>query len=332
MEERVARALEREQAEALGRRDAEVHDFDAIVGESRELRDALGRLSRIIPRDGVTVMVTGETGTGKELVARAVHFNGPRRKGPFVELNCAALPATLLEAELFGYEPGAFTDARTAKPGLFESADGGTLFLDEIGDLAPDLQVKLLKVLEDRTVRRLGSVNSRQIDLRLVAATHVDLAEAVREGRFRQDLFYRLNVIPIHLPPLRDRGSDVVLLGRHFARATAERHGLDVPDIGPDVTARLRSYHWPGNVRELRNAIERAVLLGDGDIDVADLALGEIGAQPPTTGPIPFPAPLAEIERAAARAALDQTEGNKSAAAELLGISRTRLYRLLDDV
>jgi len=331
MEERVARARERHQAAELRLGEAERYDFEAIVGESRKLRDALARLSRIIPRDGVTVMVTGETGTGKELVARAVHFNGPRRSGPFVEINCAALPATLLEAELFGYEQGAFTDARTAKPGLFESADGGTLFLDEIGDLAPELQVKLLKVLENRTVRRLGSVNSRQIDIRLVAATHVDLAKAVRENRFREDLFYRLNVIPIHLPPLRDRGDDVLLLARHFAQVTAARHDLAVPDIGRSASSRLRSYHWPGNVRELRNAVERAVLLGDGGVEVEDLALGRVGAHARSDGPLPFPAPLAEIERAAARAALAHTEGNKSAAADVLGISRTRLYRLLDD-
>jgi transcriptional regulator with PAS, ATPase and Fis domain len=279
----------------------------------------------------VTVLITGETGTGKELVAQALHYNGPRGAGPFVEVNCAALPASLLEAELFGYEKGAFTDARTAKPGLFEAAHGGTLFLDEVGDLAPDLQVKLLKVLEDRKIRRLGSVRTRDVDIRLVAATHVDLVAAVREGTFREDLYYRLNVIPVHLPPLRERADDVVLLARHFVRATAERHGLDAPDLLPPVASRLRAYDWPGNVRELRNAIERAVLLGDRRLSAEDLALGELGTPAMSAGPIPFPATLAEIERAAASAALERESGNKSAAAQLLGISRTRLYRLLDD-
>lgn len=331
LEERVERAEERVRRDELGRSEADHYDFDAIVGESAELHRALRRVSKVIPRTGVTVLVTGETGTGKELVARALHFNGERRVGPFVEVNCAALPATLLEAELFGYEKGAFTDARTAKPGLFEAAHGGTLFLDEIGDLALDMQVKLLKVLEDRRVRRLGSVESRDVEFRLVAATHVNLADAVREGRFRQDLFYRLNVIPVHLPALRERGDDVLLLARHFAAATADRHGLPTPEIRPDLVGRLRAYDWPGNVRELRNAIERAVLLGDGRVHVDDLDLGTARAEGTASGPLPFPAPLAEIERAAARAALERMEGNKSAAAELLSISRTRLYRLLDD-
>lgn len=332
MEERVQQARAREEAATLRRSEARHYDFDAIVGDSPGVRSALERLSRIIPRDGVTVLITGETGTGKELAAQALHYNGPRSAGPFVEVNCAALPASLLEAELFGYEKGAFTDARTAKPGLFEAAHGGTLFLDEVGDLAVDLQVKLLKVLEDRTVRRLGSVKSRPVDFRLVAATHVDLAAAVREGRFRQDLFFRLNVIPVHLPPLRERGDDVLVLARHFVEATARRYDLPPPSLARNIQGELRSYAWPGNVRELRNAMERAVLLGDGVVRSHDLGLGRFDAAPVNTGagPLPFPAPLAEIERAAAVAALEHTDGNKSAAADLLGISRTRLYRLLD--
>ena len=329
-EERAERAREAERSEAVRRAEAERYAFDGIIGESPGLKEALARVARIIPRDGVTVLITGETGTGKELVAQALHYNGPRSAGPFVEVNCAALPASLLEAELFGYEKGAFTDARTAKPGLFEAAHGGTLFLDEVGDLAPDLQVKLLKVLEDRKIRRLGSVRSRDVDIRLVAATHVDLVQAVREGTFREDLYYRLNVIPVHLPPLRERADDVLLLARHFVRTTAERYDLEEPDLPRAVTSRLRAYDWPGNVRELRNAVERAVLLGDRELRVDDLALGAFGTPDRSSGPIPFPATLAEIERAAARAALEQESGNKSAAAQLLGISRTRLYRLLD--
>ncbi|NNK63108.1 MAG: sigma 54-interacting transcriptional regulator, partial [Gemmatimonadetes bacterium] len=207
----------------------------------------------------------------------------------------------------------------------------GTLFLDEVGDLAPDLQVKLLKVLEDRRIRRLGSVRSRDVDIRLVAATHVDLVAAVRDGSFREDLYYRLNVIPVHLPPLRERAGDVLLLARHFVRATAERYGLDEPELPPAVASRLRAYDWPGNVRELRNAVERAVLLGDRRLRADDLALGGLGIPGGQAGPLPFPATLEEIERAAAHAALERESGNKSAAAQLLGISRTRLYRLLDD-
>lgn len=330
LEEQVERWREVQGSERLRRDEAQRYSFDGIVGESRSLKEALARVARIMPRDGVTVLVTGETGTGKELIAQALHFHGPRSAGPFVEVNCAALPASLLEAELFGYEKGAFTDARTAKPGLFESAHRGTLFLDEVGELPLDLQVKLLKVLEDRRTRRLGSVQSRDIDVRLVTATHVDLAAAVQEGAFREDLFFRLNVIPVHLPPLRDRGDDVLLLARHFVSVTAEQYGMEVTEIPSAVASDLRAYDWPGNVRELRNAIERAVLLGDGKMHVDDLALGSFRQNPSTSGPIPFPASLADIERAAARAALEHRAGNKSAAAELLGISRTRLYRLLD--
>ena len=331
LEERAERAREAESSAALRRAEVQQYAFDGIIGDSPGLKEALARVARIIPRDGVTVLITGETGTGKELVAQALHYNGPRGAGPFVEVNCAALPASLLEAELFGYEKGAFTDARTAKPGLFEAADGGTLFLDEVGDLAPDLQVKLLKVLEDRRIRRLGSVRSRDVDIRLVAATHVDLVAAVRDGSFREDLYYRLNVIPVHLPPLRERAGDVLLLARHFVRATAERYGLDEPELPPAVASRLRAYDWPGNVRELRNAVERAVLLGDRRLRADDLALGGLGIPGGQAGPLPFPATLEEIERAAAHAALERESGNKSAAAQLLGISRTRLYRLLDD-
>ena len=304
------------------------YDFSRMVGDSPNLHAVLERAARIIPHASATVLITGETGTGKEVLARAIHFNGPRAAAPFVEINCTAVPATLLEAELFGYEPGAFTDARTRKPGLFEAADGGTLFLDEIGDLTLELQAKLLKVLEEKQVRRLGSLRTLRVDLRILAATHVDLATAVRDGRFRQDLYYRLNVVPLHLPALRDRHDDVIRLAEHFLGEFAAEYGIANPGLSPSVRLAILGHAWPGNVRELRNAIERALLLGSGPLDPADLF--PAGLTPHAgTSPIPFPATLDQIATTAARAMVERFEGNKSAAAEALGISRSRLYRLL---
>ncbi len=307
-------------------------DFSRIVGGSRAVREALARASRIIPRGAATVLLTGETGTGKELLAQAIHYNGPRRQGPFVELNCSAIPPTLLESELFGHERGAFTDARRAKPGLFELADGGTLFLDEIGELPFELQGKLLKVLEDKRIRRVGGTRTLEVDIRIIAATNRDLAAEVRAGGFREDLYYRLCVIPIDLPPLRERGEDILLLARHFIETLAEAYDLPRPDLVPAVKDRLLTHAWPGNVRELRNAIERALLLSEGaELRAEDLFLESGPALVAVTGDavLPFPASLDEIELAAVRAMLDRTDGNKSAAARRLGISRSRLHRAL---
>ncbi len=326
--ERVARLRERDRAQALAARERQEYDFSRMVGESEALRVALERAARVIPRTAATVLITGETGTGKELLAQAIHYNGPRAEQPFVEVNCTALPATLLEAELFGYERGAFTDARAAKPGLFEAAHGGTLLLDEIGDVPLELQVKLLKVLEDRQVRRLGSLRSTAVDVRIIAATHIDLPEAVREGSFREDLYYRLNVIPIHLPPLRERGDDVLRLADHFVARFAGDYDLPAPILGPGLRAALMAHPWRGNIRELRNAIERAVVLGEGQVRREDLFPGTIEAA--GNGTLPFPASMDVIEEAAARAMLERCGGNKTAAADALGISRTRLYRLLE--
>ncbi len=336
LEEEVAERARRREARAAGGRlaaaERQTFDFGRIIGQSPQIRAALDRASRIIPRAQATVLITGETGTGKELMAQAVHYNGPRASQPFVELNCNAIPPTLLESELFGHERGAFTDARTAKPGLFEAADGGTLFLDEIGDLPLTLQGKILKALEEKQVRRVGAGRPKTVDVRIIAATHVDLAAAVARGEFREDLFYRLSVIPIHLPPLRDRGEDVVLIAEHFLRTLSQQYGLPTPGIGPELRRSLLMHSWPGNVRELRNSLERALLLSDGHLDPADLfpqapvARGGGGGD----GAIPFPATLAEIERSAATAMLERFEGNKSAAADALGISRSRLYRLLE--
>ena len=217
--------------------------------------------------DGPAVLVLGETGTGKEVVARALHFAGPRRDKPFVELNCAALPAQLLESELFGHERGAFTDARERKLGMVETAEGGTLFLDEIGDMDIALQAKLLKLLEEKTLRRLGSVREQRVDVRIVAATHRPLEALVREGRFRADLYFRLGVVQLRLPPLRERGADILLLARHFLQHHATRYGKPAPLLDPLAEAVLLNYSWPGNVRELRNMIEQAVLLNNGRLD-----------------------------------------------------------------
>jgi DNA-binding NtrC family response regulator len=329
MMERARRREAREAGARLAASERTAFDFGRIIGRSPQLRAALDRAARIIPRDRATVLITGETGTGKELLAQAIHYNGPRAAAPFVELNCAAVPAGLLETELFGHERGAFTDARTAKPGLFEAADGGTLFLDEIGELPLTLQGKILKALEEKEVRRVGAIRGRVVDVRIVAATHVDLTAAVARREFREDLFYRLNVIPLHLPPLRERGEDVVLIAEHFLRSLAALYDLEAPAIGPELRRALVAHTWPGNVRELRNGLERALLLGDGGLDPADL-FPTAPAPAGESGTIPFPASLAEIERAAATAMLERFDGNKSAAADALGISRSRLYRLLD--
>ena len=304
--------------------------FEAILGTSAALRSTLDQGARIAPLRDLSVLIGGETGTGKELLARALHYGSPRAGSPFVEVNCAAIPANLLESELFGHEPGAFTGAVAAKPGLFEIAHGGTLFLDEIGSLPLELQPKLLRALETRSIRRVGGQQPRQVDVRVVAASHVDLGQAVRRGEFREDLYYRLNVVQLVLPPLRDREGDVEVLARTFVERIASAYGLPVPDLGGDARAALRAHRWPGNVRELRNVLERAVVLSPpGTLRLGPLEELRAGRQP-ETGVLPFPAPLAEIVRTAAQSMLDLTGGNKSEAARRLGISRPRLQRLLD--
>lgn len=329
IEEHAERCARAARAQQLARDERAEFSFDQIIGRSDRLREALDRAARVIPQGSATVLIRGETGTGKDLLAQAIHYHGPRAAQPFVEVNCAALPPNLLEAELFGYERGAFTDARVAKAGLFETAHRGTLFLDEIGDLAPELQGKLLRVLEKKRVRRLGSVRDSDVDVRIIAASHVDLAAQVRERRFREDLFYRLNVIPLLLPALRERGDDVFLLAEHFAEHFAREYGVPRPVLTPAVRRALATHAWPGNVRELRNSMERATLLGGGTLRDDDLFPGGISGVPPAAGQLPFPATLDEIQRAAAHAMLHACGGNKSRAAERLGVSRKGLYTLL---
>jgi len=255
------KALQRENL--LLRREIERHyDFSHIIGESPEIKKIINEVKKIASAKS-NVLLLGETGTGKELIARAIHYSSPRAERPFIPINCSAIPENLLESELFGHVRGAFTGAVTSKKGLFEEANGGTVFLDEIGDLSPSLQAKLLRVLEDQEIRPIGSNQSTKVDIRFISATNKDLAGLVKEGRFREDLYYRINVITIHLPALRERGNDVELLARFFMQKYSKEHGRDVNKIDNEALKLLKSYHWPGNIRELQNIIERAVLISE---------------------------------------------------------------------
>jgi DNA-binding NtrC family response regulator len=328
----LSAAVERRRAArdraALATLEGQAHAFREIVGASPALRSTLERAARILAFADATVLITGETGTGKELLARALHYGGRRAAAPFVELNCAALPATLLESELFGHERGAYTDARTAKPGLFEVASGGTLFLDEIDSLAVELQSKLLRALDQKEVRRLGATASRVIDVRIIAATNASLARALQARQFREDLFYRLNVVTLELPPLRARGDDVLLLTDHFVRRFCAHYGIAEPPLSAETRRALQTHAWPGNIRELRNVVERTLLLSpSGEFRLEGFTTVTSAASAATD--LPFPTTLAELQRAAAHAMLALTGGNRSEAARRLGVSRSRLQRLL---
>jgi transcriptional regulator with GAF, ATPase, and Fis domain len=283
-----------------------------------------------------TALITGESGTGKELVARAIHHASPRADGPFVAVNCAALPDTLLESELFGHERGAFTGADRRKPGRFELAAGGTLFLDEIGDLSGAVQVKLLRVLQEREFQRVGGTATLKADVRLIAATNRDLLTEIAAGRFRSDLFYRLSVFNVHLPPLRERGDDVLVLADSLIRRLAAEMGKGDVTLSRDARELLRRHAWPGNIRELQNAVERALITCDGTlVTAAHLAipLPSVDTTPPAQPEPMRPAAgsmaLAELERNAIVDALARTHGHKARAAELLGLTRFQLYTRL---
>jgi len=317
----------------------------SLLGESAPMQATRARIRHVLEAeaaltDGMLppVLITGETGTGKELAARALHFDGMRREGPFVEVNCSSLPLQLLESELFGHERGAFTDAKERKVGLVEAAEGGTLFLDEIGEVDLAIQAKLLKLLEERSVRRVGSTRERKVDVRIVSATNQDLERMVREGRFRSDLFFRLRIVTLHMPPLRERRDDVLPLARHFVALHGRRYGKKDLRLSSDAEAALLAHGWPGNVRELGNTLEQAVLLARaGTIAAHDIALcmqvqpGEAphaAAQPVPGGPLPG-RHVEHLSRARLEAAIVETNGNIARAARALGITRDTLrYQL----
>jgi DNA-binding NtrC family response regulator len=303
------------------------YSLDAIVAESVALRDVL-ELVRRAAKSPSTVLVTGESGTGKELIARALHYHSDRVGRPFVAVNCRALASGVLESELFGHERGAFTGAERAKPGLFERADGGTLFLDEIGEIDPEFQAKLLRVLQERSVQRVGGEVELDVDVRVVAASNRDLRAEIAAGRFREDLFFRLAVIPIQLPPLRERPEDVLPLAAHFRERWSQRLGRDVRGFSPEVERLLASRRWPGNVRELENAIERGVVLARGHRIEADDLLLEADADAPPTGN-DLQAFLDRATREHIERALAAAGGKRIDAARALGIDRTTLYRLM---
>jgi two-component system, NtrC family, response regulator AtoC len=304
---------------------------DLVVSQSRGMRDVLELASRVA-RHNTTVLITGESGTGKEVIARAIHRMSPRNERSFTGINCAAIPEQLLESELFGHTKGAFTGATADHPGLFELANGGTLLLDEIADLPQALQAKLLRVLEEGEIRRLGARESRKIDVRVLAATGRPMEQAVERGEFRSDLYYRLNVVRLHIPPLRERPEDIPELLTHFARQVAQRLGHAV-SVTPAALVALTHHTWPGNVRELRNAVERAAVLSAGGLlDCKDFALSSGATSSATGGPnvvLDLKTQVEAVERAAIQRALEASNGNRRQAANLLGISlRTLFYKL----
>lgn len=298
-------------------------DHDCMAGHSRAMKEVFKRIG-LAAASNATVLITGESGTGKELVARAIHGLSPRARGPLVAINCGAISPELIESELFGHEKGAFTGAQFRHKGKFELADGGTLFLDEVGTVTPRVQVELLRVLEEKKVTRLGGTASIKTDFRVVAATNQDLELAVRDGRFRDDLYWRLNVFVIDLPPLRERPEDIPELAEHFLGRFTLAMNRPQMRFSKEALETLRAYTWPGNVRELQNAVERAVVLGSPpEIQVGDLPL-RVGSQPETNGAGPLS--LEEVERAHVRRVLDRCDWNVSQAAKILGIDRGTLY------
>jgi len=326
----VARAMEHQRLRTqnrylLSERDEEFNHY-GIVGRSRAIQDLLGVVEQVAASKS-TVLITGETGTGKELAARAIHDRSAQREMPLIKVNCAAIPESLLESELFGHVRGAFTGATTNRKGRFALADGGTLFLDEIGTMVPFLQAKLLRVLQEREFEPLGSERTETVDLRVIAATNRDLRQMVSEGRFQEDLFYRLSVIPIHIPALRERRDDIPLLVEHFLAKHAASAGKRALGLAPGVADQLASYDWPGNVRELENTIERAVVLARGpSITLADISM--LGAAPAASTGLPslkLHANVEWVERETIRQALQRALGVKKDAAEILGVSQRAL-------
>ena len=319
----------------LHKRLDKTYSFDGILGKSQALEKVLEQVQLVGPSKA-TILVTGETGTGKELIAQAIHQNSDRSRGPFVPVHCAALPSNLLESELFGHEKGAFTGAVEKRIGRFESANKGTLFLDEIGEIDASTQVKLLRFLESNSIERLGSDQTIDLDVRLVCATNRDLGEMSKKGEFREDLFYRMNVVTVHLPPLRERGEDISLLLHHFLKHFASENEFDVPTLNREALEVLEKYPWPGNIRELRNFCENLVVLKRGleitpyDLDIR-FSSTEVTAQSvPSKGVAVAHLSVEENEKRLLRNALLESGGNRTKAAELMGISRRTLHRKLE--
>jgi DNA-binding NtrC family response regulator len=315
--------------EALGKR----YHYTNIVARSGKMQEVLAIVARVAPTNS-TVLLGGESGVGKDLIARAIHQNSRRASGPFIKINSTAIPDNLFESELFGYEKGAFTGANNSKPGKFELADKGSLFLDEIGDVPAPIQVKLLRVLQEREFERLGGTKTIKVDVRLVAATNKDLRAALEQGTFREDLYYRLNVVPIDIPPLREHKEDIPDLIHHFLARFTRENGKEMETITPPALKLLMDYHWPGNVRQLENTVERAVALSSDDvIDIDDIHLdsgpSKTGAAAASTALLPEGMTLEQWEDEIIREALRRAQGNKSQAARMLGLSRNALrYRL----
>jgi two-component system response regulator AtoC len=313
----------------------EAEGFEDVIGHSAPLREVLDVAARVAQYP-TTILITGESGTGKEAVAAAIHRSSPRRDAPFVGVNCGAIPENLLESELFGHEKGAFTGAERAREGLISEADGGTLFLDEIGELPQSLQVKLLRALQERSIRPVGSSQERSVDVRVLAATSRDLVADVAEGRFREDLYYRVNVIHLHLPPLRTRPEDVPVLAEHFLKRHAARLGIESPLLDPALLPILSRYGWPGNVRELENVIERALVLSGGGVREEHLPPHVRDAQPIFQLPIDsddlsVKRRLPALERELIAKALERTRGNRTRASEILDLStRALTYKIQD--
>jgi two-component system response regulator HydG len=327
------RALQQE-VKRLRQAVGEARHFDEIIGKSAPIQEVFDLVSRVAETEA-TVLITGESGTGKELIARAIHDRSRRREGPFVAVNCAALPEQLLESELFGHARGAFTDAKTARTGLFVTATNGTLFLDEIGEMPMGMQVKLLRSLQERTVRPIGGSSELPFDTRIVCATNRDLESEVEEGRFREDLFYRINVVRIHVPPLRSRGSDLLLLAQYFIEKFAAQNDKRVIGLSSPAAEKLMAYNWPGNVRELQNCMERAVALTAFDQIMVDDLPEKVRDHRASRVIVDSedPAdmlPMEEVERRYILRVLEAVGGNKTQAAEVLGFDRKTLYRKLE--
>lgn len=334
----VSRALEqsgmRKELQRLRREVQDRYGFENIVGKSASMRRVFEMITHIgdVPAN---VLIIGESGTGKELVARAIHYNSPRNRYPFIPLNCAAIPETLLESELFGYLRGAFTDAKRDRKGLFQEANGGSLLLDEISEIPVNLQAKLLRVIEDKEVRPLGASRGEKVDARILAASNRDLDQLVNEGRFRQDLFYRLNVIRIELPPLRERPEDIPMLVEHFIQKFSGKTKRRVQGIAEEALAAILNYRWPGNVRELEHTIERAVLLGKSELisatDLPPQLLAKDGNEVSLAKALSKGYTLKNLERDYIKHVMETTKGNKTEAAGILGVDRTTLYRKLEE-